>query len=88
MADVTKVVYINDKGNEGLNYTDDSWKYQCAFSEEPDGYYYEYTMTYDPLVPLDYYLNMGRRTFALELEERGLNAIDDRTQRRETRLYS
>jgi len=76
MAEVTKVVYVYDKGNEDLSFTDDSWQFNEAFDIEPDGeYYYEYTITYAPNVPIDFYLHIGRTKLMMLLAERGLEPI-------------
>ena len=73
---ITQVVYIYDKGNEELSFADDSWKWGDGFNEEEGGdYYHECTMPYVDSVPAQYYINFGRASLLLELNERGLERV-------------
>ena len=73
---ITQVVYIYDKGNEQLAFTDDSWKWGDGFNLEYGGdYYFETTMPYVDGVSAQYYINLGRASLLLELNERGYDRI-------------
>lgn len=76
LKEITQVVYIYDKGREELAFTDDSWKWGDGFNIEEGGdYYHECTMPYVEGVPTQYYINFGRASLLLELNERGLDRI-------------